>query len=1005
MIVFRNCAVLLVIASICSFIYGIGQLHVEVEANACRMTYMFGEPMFARVRFTANKQFPNYGLYYYYEGARRDNALQQSMTGAPVIFVPGNGGSYKQVRSLASVALRKAREHLEVGIHLDYYTIDFDEELSAVYGGYMYHQQTFLKHCIRSILALYRQPSPIVLIGHSMGGKLAQSVLTDAQISQHINAIISISTPLDQPVLNLDAHLSQFYMDTHTQLSRTRTASNPTNGTNVCQSLHQRQLSEERMASQHLSPKLDNVLLLSTGGGNRDLLVNAGLTSSQFNDLHAMTSAIPRVSLSCDHLSAVWCLQFMQVINRFLFSIAQRRNDDTVIFSSNKQRNMQSALSHFVRRRPRQQSLVNLPSRSNWHEERRLVINKFFTSGLKSHYHELIGLHRQERYKKIAIEALNVESDENWLFGCEAQRHNDTELLTCGKATPLTHLIQRLPNTDIEPRSIAVLDLHNLRKTYQQWSHLLVRLPPGSQRTGYNLDIYDPKERIVDIRIPRWYAYGRRMAINETLQGTLHYKLRIADLVEPYQSLRIHVEPLQCLQPNYRITARLCVPWAAGFERYQTLTSPEQKPGLYVNVPTLMPKHYNTSLNPIMLDFYLDPVCRYRISYEYSYADALSRIVLQYYGWFPAHLVCVLLIVLRNQLDKFQRVGSFNSLKPYIGYLQYTSIYLVTGCRLIKKLILNLKFLPEPESLDYSINVSIIIHCTAIGISILLVLGLWLALTVYGHVFYRLALRLTRLSSTSSNIMLSIMTHLPITYGILTIGVAIGASSGLGLLLAFVFYFLMLSNAYKDYLEDFLWQKAADLVKLTAPVSTAPEQSEEQAVNNSDTEQPLFEDETEADDADTEVEADSEAESMQEAQPAEEKSDEKAAESCVGLQNFPFHVTLLLMLFMLLLLNGPTSFAWLRSRRHGINLPDSSLASSITVLASLSLLLQLRAPQKLRGYWILSVVLYFCAGCVLLYSQAAVYRLNYVIAGAFALLAGQQSLGCLMEKLLPKYLD
>lgn len=145
-------------------------------------------------------------------------------------------------------------------------------------------------------------------------------------------------------------------------------------------------------------------------------------------------------------------------------------------------------------------------------------------------------------------------------------------MLCSEKATPLTHLIQRLPNAESDPRSIAVLDLHNLRKTYEQWTHLLLRLPPGSKRTGYNLDIYDPKERILDIRMPRWYAYGRRTVVNETLQGTLHYRLRIADLVEPYQGLRIYIEPEQCLQPNYRITARLCVPWAAGFDRYQTLT-------------------------------------------------------------------------------------------------------------------------------------------------------------------------------------------------------------------------------------------------------------------------------------------------------------------------------------------------------------------------------------------------------------------------------------------------
>jgi len=55
------------------------------------------------VKFSANKQYPNYGLYYYYEGVRQD-PLKTRMTGAPVIFVPGNGGSYKQVRSLASVA-------------------------------------------------------------------------------------------------------------------------------------------------------------------------------------------------------------------------------------------------------------------------------------------------------------------------------------------------------------------------------------------------------------------------------------------------------------------------------------------------------------------------------------------------------------------------------------------------------------------------------------------------------------------------------------------------------------------------------------------------------------------------------------------------------------------------------------------------------------------------------------------------------------------------------------
>ena len=42
-------------------------------------------------------------------------------SGAPVLFIPGNSGSYKQARSLASVALRKGVDNDWMS-HLDYFT-------------------------------------------------------------------------------------------------------------------------------------------------------------------------------------------------------------------------------------------------------------------------------------------------------------------------------------------------------------------------------------------------------------------------------------------------------------------------------------------------------------------------------------------------------------------------------------------------------------------------------------------------------------------------------------------------------------------------------------------------------------------------------------------------------------------------------------------------------------------------------------------------------------------
>lgn len=58
-------------------------------------------------------------------------------------------------RSLGSVALRKA-ENLDRQIHLNVFTIDFNEELVALYGGSLRRQTQFLHESIKAILRLYK---------------------------------------------------------------------------------------------------------------------------------------------------------------------------------------------------------------------------------------------------------------------------------------------------------------------------------------------------------------------------------------------------------------------------------------------------------------------------------------------------------------------------------------------------------------------------------------------------------------------------------------------------------------------------------------------------------------------------------------------------------------------------------------------------------------------------------------------------------------------------------
>ena len=87
--------------------------------------------------------------------------------GQPIIFVPGNAGSHKQVRSLASVALLMSAKKAS---HLNYFTIDYNEELSAFIGDKLERQTRFLYHSIRRVLELYKHVPNIriILIGHSI---------------------------------------------------------------------------------------------------------------------------------------------------------------------------------------------------------------------------------------------------------------------------------------------------------------------------------------------------------------------------------------------------------------------------------------------------------------------------------------------------------------------------------------------------------------------------------------------------------------------------------------------------------------------------------------------------------------------------------------------------------------------------------------------------------------------------------------------------------------------
>uniref|UniRef100_A0A4W4DUK2 GPI inositol-deacylase n=1 Tax=Electrophorus electricus TaxID=8005 RepID=A0A4W4DUK2_ELEEL len=253
------------------------ELFLGLEENRCSMTYMFEYPEYRQrvqlPRYVA-RQYPAYGLYLYGEGVYAQETRGLKLTGAPVLFLPGNAGSYKQGRSLGSVALRKA-ENMEGGIHLNVFTIDFNEELVALYGGGLLRQTHFLHESIKVILRLYKDrpdpPQSVVLVGHSMGGVVARALFTLPGFSPGlVSLILTQASPHQAPVLSLDPYILEFY----SSVSR-------------------------RWSTE--AEDLRNVTVLSVGGGYRDYQVRSGLTA-----LSCSVTAVPRTWVSTDHLSIVW---------------------------------------------------------------------------------------------------------------------------------------------------------------------------------------------------------------------------------------------------------------------------------------------------------------------------------------------------------------------------------------------------------------------------------------------------------------------------------------------------------------------------------------------------------------------------------------------------------------------------------------------------------------------------------------------------------------------------
>jgi GPI inositol-deacylase len=312
--------------------------------NRCAMTYM-NPAYFPVPGLNASSNEGNYAVWLYRErggvGLTPDAAMASVGSGGgsgcgtrvwktgrsiPGLFVPGNAGSYRQVRSVASETARRvdarrtshqtsspssvpgdtresAPGNAPVGI--DWFALDFNEELSAFHGGLLRRQTAFTSHALAKILETYPPGTPVVIAGHSMGGVVARGALLElgkegAYGSSALNAtLITLATPhADSPAA--------------TAPSAARA---------------HRDINDAWIGKRH-TRVTSRVAMVSVGGGDADRQVtrvhakpptrwlNAKKTKNAKNAktknaIHTTAGSIPGASsnVSADHRAIAWCQQ------------------------------------------------------------------------------------------------------------------------------------------------------------------------------------------------------------------------------------------------------------------------------------------------------------------------------------------------------------------------------------------------------------------------------------------------------------------------------------------------------------------------------------------------------------------------------------------------------------------------------------------------------------------------------------------------------------------------
>ncbi|GKV41303.1 hypothetical protein SLEP1_g48851 [Rubroshorea leprosula] len=350
---------------------GVAALYALLKpiSNGCIMTYMY--PTYIPISTTGGETSAKYGLYLYHEGWRKIDFQEhlKKLSGVPVLFIPGNGGSYKQVRSVAAESDRAFQggplEHTfyqetyltpeeggadmdiasfqlpnRYSYRLDWFAVDLEGEHSAMDGRILEEHTEYVVYAIHRILDQYKEsrdvreregaagtgslPKSVILVGHSMGGFVARAATIHPRLRKSaVETILTLSSPHQFPPVALQPSLGCYYESINEEWRK---------GYEVQTSRTGRYVSD---------PVLSHVVVVSISGGYNDYQVRSKLETLDgivppTHGFMISSTGMKNVWLSMEHQAILWCNQLVGQVSHTLLSLIDSRTGQP--FTDTRQR-------------------------------------------------------------------------------------------------------------------------------------------------------------------------------------------------------------------------------------------------------------------------------------------------------------------------------------------------------------------------------------------------------------------------------------------------------------------------------------------------------------------------------------------------------------------------------------------------------------------------------------------------------------------------------------------